>query len=66
MRQEIKMFVSMVEETDDCMLVTVHKGEETRVHIHGSNCPVTLELTPNQEFDLLVELKSSMKDVPLT
>ncbi len=66
MKQEVKMFVDMTDENDGCLMVTVDRGEKVHVHIHGTNCPVTLQLTGNQAFNLLVELKAIMKDIPLT
>lgn len=66
MRQRIEMIIDMRYEKNDCMQVTVHGGEKPSLAIHGSNCPVTIELTPNQAFQLMVVLKSAMNNIPLT
>lgn len=66
MKQDISMYIDMEEETDDCMIATLHEFEKPKINIHGAFCPATISLTPDQAFHLFVELKSALKKVQLS
>jgi len=69
MEQTITMRVNMTDEPNEyCMMVTPHQDpivNKSVLAIHGLNCPVTLDLNIKQAFNLMVELKSALREFPL-
>lgn len=65
MKQTINMEIDMRDEVTGCLCVTLHPGVEKIISIHGASLPVTIDLTPDQVFNLFVELKSVLKTVQL-
>lgn len=65
MKQKIIMFIDMTEDKSPWLCVTLHTVKNPVISIHGHNFPVTIDLTPDQAFDLYVNLKSVLKKVQL-
>jgi len=65
MKQEISMYIDMTDDPKNCMLATLHKTDTPYINIHSAFLPVTIRLTPDQAFDLFVNLKSTLKNVQL-
>ena len=65
MKMTTTRYIDMTDDADDCLFASGGLIGKPFVIIQGILCPVTIELRPKQAFQLLVSLKSVMKDIPL-